>query len=183
MTRTRTGAVAVMTLLAASLAPTALAAQARPQRPPPRQMERHFQQRFLEMSSRRLSLEAQQTERLGAILERGWAARQELQRELEDERKRFADAIGDPDTSDQEFARRLEAMAELRRREYDLWVSEQRALAEFLTPRQRAMFVQMQLRLNDAARDMRRRRPDGERRNRGDGGGGDPGGPGGGGGR
>ncbi|HSM36249.1 MAG TPA: hypothetical protein VK837_07630, partial [Longimicrobiales bacterium] len=109
MTQTRTGAVAVVTMLAAILASTALAAQARPQRPPPRQMERHFQQRFLEMSSRRLSLEARQTERLGDILERGWAARQELQRELEEERARFADAIGDPDTSDQEFARRLEA--------------------------------------------------------------------------
>jgi hypothetical protein len=63
-------------------------------------------------------------------------------------------------------------MEDLRRREYELWVSEQRALAECMTPRQRAMFVQMQMRANEAVRDVRRRRPD-DRSEDGGGGGGD----------
>jgi Spy/CpxP family protein refolding chaperone len=160
---------------AALLAPAALDAQVRPRRPPPAErqaLERRFHQRFLEMSSRRLSLEQPQTERLGSILQRGWSARQALQQELETERERFAAAVGDPNTSDEEFRRRLEAMEDLRRREYELWVSEQRALAEFMTPRHRAMFVQMQMRANEAVRDVRRRRPD-DRSEDGGGGGGD----------
>ena len=165
----------------ALLGPASLEAQTRPQRPRQRPeqrqaLERHFQQRFLEMSSRRLSLQPVQTERLGSILERGWSARRELQRELEEERARFAVAIGDEDATDDEFRRMLATMEDLRRQEYELWVSEQRALAEFLTPRQRAMFVHMQMRATDAVHDMRRRRSEGEdgraRGERDDGGGG-----------
>lgn len=152
----------------ALLGPASLEAQARPQRPPQRPeqrqaVERRFQQRFLELSSRRLSLEQRQTERLGTILERGWRARKDLQRELAQERERFAAAVRDEATTDDEFRRLLATMEDLRRQEYELWVSEQRALAEFLTPRQRAMFVQMQMRAIDAVRDMRRRHSDGER--------------------
>lgn len=166
----------------ALLRPASLEAQTRPQRPRQRPeqrqaLERHFQQRFLEMSRQRLSLQPVQTERLASILERGWRARRDLQRRLEVERERFAAVIGDEDTTDDEFRRILSTMEDLRRQEYELWVSEQRALAEFLTPRQRAMFVHMQMRAIDAVHDMRRRRSAGEdRRERGerdDGGGGE----------
>lgn len=160
-------AAALLVPAGALLGPASLEAQARPQRPPERPeqrqaIERRFHQRFLELSSRRLSLEQRQTERLGTILERGWRARKDLQRELAQERERFAAAVRDEATTDDEFRRLLATMEDLRRQEYELWVSEQRALAEFLTPRQRAMFVQMQMRAIDAVRDMRRRHSDGE---------------------
>lgn len=138
----------------------ALAAQVRPA-PQRRELEQRFHQRFLDLSRKRLELQESQTERLGSILERGFQARRQLQADLEAERVRFAEAIADANTSDDEFLRRLAAMEGLRRREYELWRSEQQALAEFMTPRQRAMFVQMQLRMNDAVRDARRRPPHG----------------------
>ncbi|HUG02593.1 MAG TPA: hypothetical protein VML95_12065, partial [Longimicrobiales bacterium] len=159
--RWRTAALTIVAV--AAVAPFGgLAAQARPQRPQEpaqqrRALERRFHERFLDISRRRLDLEERQTERLGEILERGWRARHALQRELAAERERFQEAIGNPDTTDEEFRRRLDAMEQLRSREYELWRSEQRALAEFMTPRQRAMFVQMQMRMNDAVRDVRGR--------------------------
>lgn len=174
--------VALVTAALAALAPLAAApgggafggaleAQVRPQPPQRRALERRFQQRFLDLSRERLDLEERQTARLGEILERGWQARQGLQRELAAERERFNAAIRDPETGDDEFRRRLDAMEDLRRREYELWRSEQRALAEFMTPRQRATFVHMQLRMNDAVRGARgRRQHDGEGRRDDDGG-------------
>lgn len=178
MPRSRTIWMAALAL--ATLAPTStLDAQERqrPRQPPSRQaLERRFEDRVVDMSRRRLDLTDENAERLRTILREGWSARRELREELEAERARFAAAVRDADTSDAEFTRLLNRMQELRRREYELWVAEQRALAEIMTPRQRAMFVQMQMRVNDAVRDVRRRKPEGG----GGGGGGRPEGGGGG---
>ncbi|MEN8374687.1 MAG: hypothetical protein ABFS34_04500 [Gemmatimonadota bacterium] len=159
---TRLKGIAVLTLALAALAPAAgVDAQVRTDRRPGRAaLEQRFHRQFMERSRRQLDLQEGQSQRLEDVLRRGRENRRELQRQLMQERHRFIRAIEDANTSDDEFRRRLGAMEDLRRREYELWRSEQDALAGFMTPRQRASFMQLQMHMNDAVRNARRRDQD-----------------------
>ena len=123
-------------------------------------LEEEVRGRFLDMATTRLELTASQKERLATVLEEGAAARRGLMRESMTLRRRLIQAAGDPATPADTFEDLLRRMDALAQREHGLQQREQERLAEFLTPRQRALYVMMRIRFNEQVRDVvRGRRP------------------------
>ena len=124
-------------------------------------LESQVRSRFLEMAGARLELTAVQRDRLGAVLEEGADDRRSLARESMELRRRLMDAARDTTTPSATFEDILRRMEGLAQREHALERREQERLAEFLTPRQRALFLMMRMRFNDQVRELRGRGPRG----------------------
>jgi Spy/CpxP family protein refolding chaperone len=107
----------------------------------------------------RLGLNDEQTRRLRDVTGRHAVERQRLLRE---ERTLRRDLRGElargQDAQQERVGRMLDVLVGLQRRRAELLVAEQRALAEFLTPVQRAEFLALQERAFRAAQQLRAQR-------------------------
>jgi Spy/CpxP family protein refolding chaperone len=141
-------------LALASLVPVTVAAQ---QQPSTRrgQLERQVLSRFLDRAARELELDAAGRARLEGVLHASVEQRRAIAQEAARLRQDLNAALRDPATPDAEFERLLNELAELRAREIRIWREEQAALADALTPRQRARFLVMSARLNERIRALR----------------------------
>jgi len=127
------------------------------------QLETMLLQRFAQQAGREMRLAAPEQARLGAIVQEVAAARRDLNLAAADLRRRLALAVRDPAVTDAQFDQLLKEQRDLRQREQDLWQQEQLRLAQMLTPRQRAHFALLWLRLQDDARGLMMQRGQGQR--------------------
>lgn len=148
----------VLLLFAAlvSAAPMAAAGQGPDRRA---RLEEQVRTRFLEMAATRLELTAAQRDRLTTVLDEGADARRQLLRESVRLRQRLMAAAQDPSTPASTFEELLREMTALSDGEHALERREQERLAEFLDPRQRALFLMIRMRFNEQIQELRGRRP------------------------
>jgi len=161
----------VAATMALSTSGTALSAQGGPPRGDTasrrggRAIEHQLQQRIATIMQQRLQLNDEQLRQLTEVTRR--FERERMQVRGEDYRLRMAmrTQLMAGDTASQErVAELLEQMPRVERRRIDLMESEQRELARFLTPVQRARYVALQdeIRRNmERIRDGRTSQPDG----------------------
>ncbi len=118
------------------------------------------QQRLAQVVQQRLRLNGEQMSRLRETTDRFATQRQTLIAQERDARRglRAALALAPDSTNQAEVGRRLDDLVRLQQRRASLLGDEQRELARFLTPRQRADFLALQERALRAAQQLRQRR-------------------------
>ncbi|HEX4935199.1 MAG TPA: Spy/CpxP family protein refolding chaperone [Gemmatimonadaceae bacterium] len=155
-------------LLAAAMLILPLAAgelQAQRVPPPPgggrgrAQLEQRFRERFEGVLKERLALSDEQLQQMRAVNARLDGKRRELFAEERDVRRAMRDALQGPEdpATQERVAQLMERALRVQRARLDLLESEQRELAAFLTPVQRARFLGLQEQLRRRAEEMRRR--------------------------
>lgn len=128
------------------------------------QLEQRFRQRLYEMTRTRVGLSEAQMNQLVPVNQRFEAQRRAIQREERETRLSLRDALRDSTHADQSrITGYLDKLVQLQHQRVDLLEQEQRDLAEFMTPLQRARYTALQeqvrrrieqlLRQNRAARD------------------------------
>lgn len=153
---------AVWLVLAALMAPGAVMAQGRgPDQERRAELERQIRHRFLASVAERLELTAEQREGVRDVMAEGAQARVDLMRESHRLRVELMQAVRDEDTPMARYEEILEGLEALRTRERAIEEREEAALAEFLDPRQRAVFLMMRMQFNDRVRQMRGMRGEG----------------------
>lgn len=121
------------------------------------QLERRFQQTLYQMTRRRVGLSDAQMERLVPINRRYEVQRRGVQREERDTRLALRAALRDSAQADQtQIAGYLDKLVQLQRRRVDLVEQEQRELAEFMTPAQRARYTALQEQVRRRIEQLRR---------------------------
>lgn len=137
------------------------AAAQRPDGPPgPRReaLERQLGERTAEVVQRRLGLEDEQMRRLQATNRQFQEQRMALFAREREARQALRREMAADDKADQSrVAQLLDQTLLLERQRLDLIQSEQRELAKFLTPVQRAKLLGIQTELRRRTQDMRRR--------------------------
>ncbi|MFQ5890396.1 MAG: hypothetical protein ACE5JR_10135 [Gemmatimonadota bacterium] len=130
-----------------------------------------LERRFVRRVSEALSLDEDGRHRLARTLEDTRAERRRAAERRAAVRRELADLVAAPHPDEARVAKLLDEWAGLQLREAEIFRQEQRRLAEFLSPVQRARFVYLRQRFAQAAagaeRDRRRRpgaRPEGRRR-------------------
>jgi hypothetical protein len=142
--------------------PQLAAGQGRAPMGPGQAGERQVQQAFARALRERVGLSDEQLRRLAplsqgfeqrrrSLLQAEQATRGELRREL------AADTLA----RQERVAASLDRLMEIQRQRLDLMLEEQKALAEFMTPVQRARYHALQETVRRGAEDMRRRRMQG----------------------
>ena len=132
-----------------------------PNRAPPRdrvQLERQVMERFARQVGRDLNLDAEDQDRLRDWLMASNQRRRELARETAALRRELADAVRSRDTGDVEFERLLARLQELRRGEIEALQEDERELAQWLSPRQRAQLYMDIARFQERLRAIMSRR-------------------------
>lgn len=115
--------------------------------------------RMAELVQRRLGLSDDQANRLRASTSRHVAQREQLLREERRLRRALREEVArGPAAAQDRVARMLDELVALQRQRLDVLSAEQRDLAQFLTPVQRAEFMAMQERAFRAAQQMRLQR-------------------------
>jgi Spy/CpxP family protein refolding chaperone len=125
------------------------------------ELERQVHRQFVARAAERLALDAAQRDRLHEVLTAGAEARRTMAQESRQLRMQLMQAVRADDTPVATYQRLLERAVELRDREQLLARREDAALAEFLDPRQRAMFLVMRMQMSEQVRGMRGGRPGG----------------------
>lgn len=157
-------------LLLALMIPAGAVAQVRGGDPDRRaELEQQIRRHFLAQLGRRLDLSEEQRQRVREVLVDAADARADLAAESHALRADLLQAVRDEETPMSEYETLLERLEAIRARERELAQEEEAALAEFLDPRQRAVFLMLRMEFNQRLRQMRGRGP----------GMGHPGGPGG----
>jgi Spy/CpxP family protein refolding chaperone len=165
----RTVAVAALALQAGAAGVSApLGAQTVPpisdtrgQRDDPRraELERRFQQRVEATVRQRLQLNDDQAARLREVASRTEGARRALRRDEMEARKAMrTELLAGDNANETRVAELLEQMPRLERRRIELLEQEQRELARFLTPLQRARYFALQDELRRGMQELQRRR-------------------------
>lgn len=153
----------VFAIAAVALSATAAQAQLRPrgetsrsrvalgrQQAPPdqearQQLQRRLQQRLWQMTQRRVGLTNAQMSRLAPIHQRFESQRRAITREERETRISLRDALRDSTHADQAaVSGLLDRLVQLQRRRSDLIEQEQKELAQFMTPIQRARYTALQ---------------------------------------
>ena len=119
------------------------------------ELERQVRHRFLAQVAERLELTTGQRERVREVLADGAEARRDLALEAHALRIDLLQAVRDEDAPMSRFEVLLERLEAVRAREREIEQQEEAALAEFLDPRQRAVFLMMRMQFNDRIRQMR----------------------------
>lgn len=148
----------------------------RPEGPPAErraQLEGRFQQQLATMLRERLQLSDEQLQRLTATNARFEQRRRAILVEEMQGRRALRHELMRNEAADQNrISALIERNLRLQRQRLDLVEEEQRELAQFLTPRQRALFLSTQEQIRRRADEVRRQRPrGGERSGRRPGGG------------
>lgn len=109
------------------------------------QLERRFRQMLYQVTRRRVGLSDAQMSRLIPINQRFETERRGIQREERETRLALRDAMRDSTHTDQaRITGYLDKLVELQRQRVELVAREQRDLAEFMTPLQRARYTALQ---------------------------------------
>lgn len=111
-------------------------------------LEARVLERFVDISARQMRLNARQRSRLANLVRRGAVRRRELAREAAVARRDLLQAVRTGKASDADYARMLARLDSVRASEQTLAQTEDRELRQFLTPRQRALFLVLRARLN-----------------------------------
>lgn len=136
--------------------PSTVVAQGRGGDPDRRaELERQVRHRFLAQVVQRLELTEAQRERVREVMAEGAEARRALALEAHALQIDLVQAVRDEEASMEEFEAILEQLEAVRAREREIEQAEEAALAEFLDPRQRAVFLMMRMQFNDRIRQMR----------------------------
>lgn len=142
------------------------AAEARPQTgagAPARrqQMERQLRQRLWQVTREQVGLTDDQMTKLGVTTRRFDARRRSLNQQERTERTALRQQLLAGDRADQSrVAASLDHLLQLQRQRVDLQAEEQRELAGYMTPVQRARFVALQEQVRRRVETLRRERPD-----------------------
>jgi hypothetical protein len=121
------------------------------------QLQRRFQQTLYQMTRRRVGLSDDQMKRLVPINRRYETQRRGIQREERDTRLALRSALRDSARADQSrISGYLDKLVQLQRRRVDLVEQEQRELAQFMTPSQRARYTALQEQLRRRIEQLRR---------------------------
>lgn len=109
------------------------------------QLERRFRQMLYQVTRRRVGLTDAQMNRLMPINQRFETERRGIQRQERETRLALRDAMRDSTQADQaRITGYLDKLVELQRQRVELVAREQRDLAEFMTPLQRARYTALQ---------------------------------------
>lgn len=127
------------------------------------QLERQVMERFAGQVGRELDLNAADQVRIRDWLLASNQRRRELARETVTLRREIAAAVRSPDTDNAEFERLLGRLHELRQREVEALRNDERELAEWLSPRQRAQLFVSIARFQERMRAIMARRGPGPR--------------------
>jgi len=157
-------AVLAISVIAASSVVHAQRAVPRDSTPAGRQaLEQRVRQRMAAVVQQRLGLNPDQMRRLGEVNRDMEAQRRLLNQQERDVRMGLRTEVMRGDSANQDrVARYVDQLIDVQRRRIDLLSREQRALAAFMTPTQRAQYLAIQDQVRRRMEDMRgRRRPGG----------------------
>jgi len=127
------------------------------------QLERRFQQMLFQVTRQRVGLTDEQMKRLVPVNERFTTQRRAIQRQERQTRLSLRDAIRDSSQADQaKITEYLDRLLDLQRQRVELLAQEQKDLAEFMTPLQRAKYTALQEQVRQRIEQMRRRRAAGD---------------------
>jgi len=122
-------------------------------------LERQFRERFAEVVRRRLGLTDTQMHRLGQVNDRYERERMRLLRDERMMRQALRTEVLAGDSADQaKVAEMLDRALRIQRQRLDMTEREQRELAAFMTPVQRAMYVGIQDDLRRRLEEIRQQR-------------------------
>lgn len=149
----------VALLTAATLGlPARIAGQAPDRRQAPAEVRDRIRERFARLLRERVGLSNDQLRRLAPISRGFEARRQTLFREERAARQALRRELGAASPDQARVAAQIDQLFALQRRRLDLAAEEQRELATFMTPAQRARYLALQEHLRRRVEDMRRRR-------------------------
>jgi hypothetical protein len=159
------GLVAAMAMvLAAGIPGRAVGQAATPQAPEGRAAAQdRVRQRFVRLLRERVGLSDEQLRRLGPVSQRFDARRQAIFREERAARQALRRELTVESADQNRVAAQIDQLLAVQRRRLDLAAEEQRELAAFMTPVQRARYLALQEHLRRRTDEMRRRRGDGAR--------------------
>ena len=121
------------------------------------QLERQFQQMLYQMTRRRVGLNDAQMNQLVPVNRRFETQRRELQRQERQTRVALRDAMRDSTQADQgKISGYLDQLVQLQRQRVELFAQEQRDLAQFMTPLQRARYTALQEQVRRRVEQLRR---------------------------
>ncbi len=155
----------LMTAVALTAAPiTSLYAQGagdsvlrRPAGPARQELERRFRERSANIVRRELQLNDNQMSRLQAVNRQFETQRVALFAEERRARQALRAELTATNPDQQKVATLLDQLMEVSRRRFDIQASEQRELAKFLTPVQRAKYFGLQNQLRQRLEEVQRR--------------------------
>ncbi|HEY2376293.1 MAG TPA: hypothetical protein VGH98_10005 [Gemmatimonadaceae bacterium] len=121
------------------------------------QLERRFQQMLYQMTRRRVGLNDAQMNQLVPVNQRFESQRRQLQRQERQTRLSLRDAMRDSTQTDQtKISGYLDQLTQLQKQRVELFAQEQRDLAQFMTPLQRARYTALQEQVRRRVEQMRR---------------------------
>jgi len=120
------------------------------------QLERRFQQMLYQMTRRRVGLSDAQMNQLVPINRRFETQRGELQQQERQTRLSLRDAMRDSTADQAKISGYLDQLVQLQRQRVDLFAQEQRDLAQFMTPLQRARYTAVQEQVRRRVEQLRR---------------------------
>lgn len=121
------------------------------------QLERQFQQMLFQMTRRRVGLTDAQMNQLVPVNRRFEMQRRDLQRQERQTRVALRDAMRDSSQADQgKISGYLDQLVQLQRQRVELFAQEQRDLAQFMTPLQRARYTALQEQVRRRVEQLRR---------------------------
>jgi len=122
------------------------------------QLEQRFQQMLFQMTRRRVGLTDVQMNQLVPVNRRFEQQRRQLQRQERETRLSLRDAMRDTAQVDQSrITGYLDKLVQLQHQRADLIEQEQRDLAQFMTPLQRARYTALQEQVRRRVEQLRRR--------------------------
>jgi len=122
------------------------------------QLEQRFQQMLFQMTRRRVGLTDAQMSQLVPVNRRFEQQRRQLQRQERETRLSLRDAMRDTAQVDQSrITGYLDKLVQLQHQRADLIEQEQRDLAQFMTPLQRARYTALQEQVRRRVEQLRRR--------------------------
>ena len=122
------------------------------------QLEQRFQQMLFQMTRRRVGLTDAQMNQLVPVNRRFEQQRRQLQRQERETRLSLRDAMRDTAQVDQSrITGYLDKLVQLQHQRADLIEQEQRDLAQFMTPLQRARYTALQEQVRRRVEQFRRR--------------------------
>lgn len=123
------------------------------------QLERRFQQMLYQVTRQRVGLTDEQMKRLVPVNQRFTTQRRAIQRQERQTRLALRDAIRDSSQADQaKITEYLDRLLDLQRQRVELLAQEQKDLAEFMTPLQRAKYTALQEQVRQRIDQMRRQK-------------------------
>lgn len=121
------------------------------------QLQRRIRERLWQLTQRRVGLTDEQMNRLAPVHQRFESQRRVITREERQTRIALRDALRDSTHADQaQVSRYLDQLVQLQRQRSNLIEQEQKELAEFMTPVQRARYTALQEQIRQRVQQLAR---------------------------